>query len=384
MTADGPSPDAPAPASLPLPEPPVTPLRWTGGWQDGRLHLLDQTRLPRAALWREHDEPATVIEDIRRLAVRGAPAIGIAGAYALALAARTVLGGDAAMPRPVFLARLAAEAQAIADARPTAVNLPAAVARHMRLAEAAPGSPEQIARALLDAARELDAYEREACAGIGRHGAAWLWGRTRFLTHCNAGALVTSGIGTALAPIYVLHAAGHDVHVHADESRPLLQGLRLTAYELAEAGIPHRVLADGAAASLLRSGRIDAVITGADRVCANGDVVNKVGTYPLALAAREHGVPFLVAAPLSTLDPATPTGADVPIEERPDDQRAYLVSEATPEPLPAYAPAFDVTPAALVRALVTEVGVLERPDKALLADWCRMRRSLKPRDRQGR
>ena len=377
-------PEPVSPDDLPLPEPPVTPLRWTGAWRDGSLHLLDQTRLPRHELWREHHEPATVVEDIRRLAVRGAPAIGIAGAYALALAARAVLGGDASMPRPDFLARLAEEAAAIASARPTAVNLPAAVERHLALARETPGSPEQIGAALLAAARDLDAYEREACAAIGRQGAAWLWGRTRFLTHCNAGALVTTGIGTALAPIYVLAAAGEPVEVHADESRPLLQGLRLTAYELAKAGVPHRVLADGAAASLLRSGRIDAVITGADRVCANGDVVNKVGTYPLALAAREHGVPFLVAAPLSTLDPETATGGDVPIEERPDDQRAYLQTEATPLELPAYAPAFDATPAALVTALVTEAGILEHPDRNLLASWCRRRQRLQTREPGGR
>ena len=366
------------PDDLPVPPPPVTPLRWVGGWRDGALHLLDQTRLPRHELWREHDEPATVIEDIRRLAVRGAPAIGIAGAYALALAARAILAATPTMARPDFLDALREHGEAIASARPTAVNLPAGVARHLRLAEEAPGSPEQIAEALLAAAQDLDAYEREACAAMGRHGAAWLFGRTRFITHCNAGALVTTGIGTALAPIYVLQAAGEDVHVHADESRPLLQGLRLTAYELAKAGVPHRVLADGAAASLLRSGQVDAVITGADRVCANGDVVNKIGTYPLALAARTHGVPFVVAAPLSTLDPETASGADVPIEERPDDQRAYLQDDATPRELPAYAPAFDATPAALVSALVTEAGVLEKPDKALLADWCERAARLQP------
>ncbi|MDF1700431.1 MAG: S-methyl-5-thioribose-1-phosphate isomerase [Planctomycetota bacterium] len=372
------------PDDLPVPPPPVTPLRWRGGWRDGALHLLDQTRLPRHELWREHTDPDSVIEDIRRLAVRGAPAIGMAGAYALVLAARHVLADRPAMSRPDFLAALEAHGARIAAARPTAVNLPGAIARHLALVAEAPGSPEQLAEALHAAALELDAYERHACAALGQHGAAWLWGRTRFLTHCNAGSLVTSGIGTALAPIYVLQAAGQAVHVHADESRPLLQGLRLTAYELGKAGIPHRVLADGAAASLLRRGAIDAVITGADRICANGDVVNKVGTYPLALAARTHGVPFLVAAPLSTLDPETPTGAQVPIEEREGDQRAYLASEAVPDSLPAYAPAFDFTPAELVTALITEQGVLEHPDKMRLAPWVTQAARLQTRHPGGR
>ena len=359
------------PDDLPVPPPPITPLRWTGGPRDGRLHLLDQTRLPRHEMWREHDDPAGVIEDIRRLAVRGAPAIGIAGAYALALAGRAVLAEAPTIDRPTFLARLARHGEAITQARPTAVNLPAAVARHLALVQEAPGSPEQLVDALVSAAKGLDAYEREACAAMGRHGAAWLWGRTRFVTHCNAGALVTTGIGTALAPIYVLKAAGQDVHVHADESRPLLQGLRLTAYELAKAGVSHQVQSDGVAASLLRGGAVDAVITGADRVCANGDVVNKIGTYPLALAARAHDVPFMVVAPLSTLDPQTASGDDVPIEQRPDDQRAYLDADAVPAELPAHAPAFDATPAALVSALVSEVGVLENPDRDLLEPWAR-------------
>jgi len=357
------------PEDLVVPEPPVTALRWEGAWRDGRLHLLDQTRLPRHELWREHRTADTVVDDIRRLAVRGAPAIGIAGAYGLVLAAREVLGNSPAMSRPDFLTALATAAAPIAAARPTAVNLPAAVRRHLQVAGEAPGSPEQIVAVLLDAARGLDAYEKAACADIGRYGAAWLHDRRRFLTHCNAGALVTSGIGTALAPIYVLHANGHDVHVHADESRPLLQGLRLTAYELAKAGVPYAVQADSAAAGLMRSGRIDAVIVGADRVCANGDVVNKVGTLSVALAARRHDVPFVVAAPLSTLDASTATGEEVAIEDRPADATAYLLPDTAPLELQAFAPAFDVTPADLVSALVTEAGVLEQPDRTLLKAW---------------
>lgn len=372
------------PDAFVVPDPPVTPLRWTGGWRDGVLRLLDQTRLPRDETWREHGEAEGVVEDIRRLAVRGAPAIGIAGAYALALAARRLVASVPTLSRPDFLERLRVQARPIAEARPTAVNLPAAVARHLRLAEEAPGAPEQVAEALAAAARGLDAYERTACAAIGRHGAAWLHGRRRFLTHCNAGALVTTGLGTALAPLYVLHASGEEVHVYADESRPLLQGLRLTAWELDRAGIPHHVLADGAAAGLLRSGAVDAVIVGADRICANGDVVNKVGTYGVALAARAHGVPFVVAAPLSTLDADTPAGADVPIEQRPADQRAYLQAAALPSSLPAWAPAFDVTPADLVSALVTEAGLVEAPDRDLLRPWSDRARALQGATGRGR
>jgi len=317
----------------------------------------------------ERHTAAGVIEDIRRLAVRGAPAIGIAGAYALALAARTILRDDPGVERAPFLEQLEYAARPIAGARPTAVNLPAAVAHQRDLAARTPGAPDEIGAALLEAAHELSTYEREACAAMGRHGAAWLHGRTRFLTHCNAGALATSGIGTALAPLYVLHASGVAIHVTADESRPLLQGLRLTAYELGKAGIPHAVQVDSAAAGLLRSGAIDAVITGADRICANGDVVNKVGTYPVALAAHAHGVPFVVAAPLSTLDADTAGGADVEIEDRPADATAYLLPETPPARLRALAPAFDVTPAHLVSALVSEIGVLEQPDNMRMVPW---------------
>ncbi len=372
------------PADFTVPEPPVSPLRWSGSWRDGHLRLLDQTRLPRHETWLEHRTAAGVIDDIQRLAVRGAPAIGIAGAYALVLAARAVLEAFPAMSRPEFLEQLAEVAQPIADARPTAVNLPAAVARHLELANASPDAPEQIVAGLLEAAQALDAYEKDACEAMGRHGAAWLFGRTRFLTHCNAGSLVTSGIGTALAPFYVLHASGQAIHVTADESRPLLQGLRLTAYELAKAGVPYAVQADSAAAGLLRSGKIDAVVTGADRICANGDVVNKVGTYGVALAARSNGVPYVVAAPLSTLDANTATGDDVAIEDRPADARAYLAPETAPADLVAHAPAFDVTPAALVSAFVSEAGVIEQPDRRLLAPWLARAEALQTRTDPGR
>ena len=237
---------------------------------------------------------------------------------------------------------------------------------------------------LLDAALELERYEREACAEIGRLGADRLDGAERVLTHCNAGALVTSGLGTALAPLYVLHARGRPLHVWVDETRPLLQGLRLTAFELARAGIPCRVVGESAAWTLFRQGLVDAVITGADRVCANGDVVNKVGTWPLAVACREHGVPFLVAAPLTTLDPRTPEGGAVEIEERQGDALRYLRDDVAPAGLPTYEPAFDVTPAALITCLVTEAGCLEPPTPEALAPLLEAARRLQAAPTPGR
>ncbi len=350
----------PAARALGVPDPCVSPLRWEGGPQDGRLLLLDQTLLPTQERVRTHERADGVIQDIRRLAVRGAPVLGVAGAYALVLAAREAIaraspGASAAALR----ADLACRAAEISGARPTAVNLPAAVARGLEgVAELA---PPQWCAALLEHAADLARREAQACSAIGLAGARWLGTRRRFLTHCNAGALVSTGIGTALAPIYVLAHNGASLFVYADETRPLLQGLRLTAYELGRAGIAHAVIADSAAAGLLRSGGVDAVIVGADRIAANGDVCNKVGTYPLALAARAAGVPFVVAAPTSTVDLALASGQGIPIEDRPGDLERYLLKECLPGPLGAPAPAFDITPAGLVSALITEAGVLEPP-----------------------
>jgi methylthioribose-1-phosphate isomerase len=232
------------------------------------------------------------------------------------------------------------------------------------------GAPREGAAArLLEAARALERYETTASEGIARAGADLLGDRTRFLTHCNAGALVTVGLGTALAPVYLLHARGRPVQVWVDETRPLLQGLRLTAFELGEAGIPHRVLVDGAAAGLIARGAVDAVLVGADRICRNGDVLNKVGTYGLALAARAHAVPFVVLAPLSTLDPALPGGSSATVEERPADLGRYLAAEALPRDVETWGPAFDVTPAALVSAWVTERGWTRDPGAAGLGAW---------------
>lgn len=320
---------------------PIRPLRFARG----ALEVLDQTLLPGEERWLRLTTPAEVIEAIRRLAVRGAPAIGVAGAYAMVLAA-----GSAGEVR--------AAAPAIASARPTAVNLRWAVERMLGVLEGVV-APEPPRNRLLEEAHRIRDEDEAACRAIGRHGAALLGQTSRVLTHCNAGSLATAGYGTALGVVYAAVEAGKRVAVFADETRPLLQGARLTAFELSRAGIDVTVLPDSAAASLLRGGRIDAVIVGADRVAANGDVANKVGTYPLALAAREHGVPFYVAAPRSTIDPRCPDGAAIPIEERaPEEVTCGFGVRTAPTGVYVYSPAFDVTPAGLVTALVTECGVV--------------------------
>jgi methylthioribose-1-phosphate isomerase len=289
--------------------------------------LLDQRRLPdeELELWCVSAED--VADAIRTLAIRGAPAIGVAAAYGLALAARRGEDLDAAY-------------EVLSAARPTAVNL------RWALDELRDDPTPERARALHQA-------EVERCRAMGAHAVELVPEGSRLLTHCNTGALATGGYGSALGAVRSAWEAGRVEHVWVDETRPLLQGARLTAWELRQAGIPHRVVADSAAGSLMAQGRVDRVIVGADRIAANGDVANKVGTYPLAVLADRHGVPFYVAAPVSTIDPATPDGASIPIEER---DPAEIVAAGD-----AFNPAIDVTPAELVIAIVTEAGVLEPP-----------------------
>ncbi|MDH3592326.1 MAG: S-methyl-5-thioribose-1-phosphate isomerase, partial [Planctomycetota bacterium] len=312
----------------------VRPCRYA----NGAFEILDQTLLPGEERWLSLTTPDEVIEAISVLRIRGAPAIGVAGAYAMVLAAGTAEDVRAA-------------ASGIASARPTAVNLRWAVERMLRVLDAAPADAP---RAALEVeAKAIRDEDEKSCRAIGRHGAALLGARANVLTHCNAGSLATAGYGTALGVIYAAVEAGKTIAVFADETRPLLQGARLTAWELARAGIDVTLLADSVAGSLLASGRIDAVVVGADRVAANGDVANKVGTYPVAVLADAHDVPFYVAAPRSTVDPLCPDGAAIPIEER----GATEVTEGfgvrtAPEGVYVYAPAFDVTPARLVTALI--------------------------------
>jgi methylthioribose-1-phosphate isomerase len=325
---------------------PVVALRYA----DGSLWALDQTQLP----WREVElelrRATDVAAAIRRLSVRGAPLIGVAAAYGVALE----LAAD-----PHGLER---GCEALIGARPTAVNLAHAVRRVRAAAAAVAPGPERAAAALAQA-RALHAEEEAASAGIGHHGADLLAGRRRILTHCNTGALAAPGRGTALAVIAELADRGGLDLVLACESRPLLQGARLTVYELRRLGIEHALVVDGAAAGLIAAGEVDAVVVGCDRVAANGDVANKVGTYPHALAAAAAGIPFVVAGPCTTIDPDCGSGAEIEIEER-DPAEVNGVGLWRSDPLeltlrgtPARNPAFDVTPAALISALVTERGV---------------------------
>ena len=299
-----------------------------------RVVVLDQRRLPDAVAELECRNASDVAEAIRTLAVRGAPAIGIAAAYGYALAAQ--LGHD-----------LDEAYRVLAASRPTAVNLTWALDEMRRHS----GNPA-------DRARELHALEVARCRAMAEHAAGLFAPGTRALTHCNAGGLATGGFGTAVGALRLAWERELVRHVLVDETRPLLQGARLTAWELEAAGVPHTVIADAAAASLMAAGEVDCVVTGADRIAANGDTANKIGTYGLAVLAAHHGIPLYVIAPSSTLDRATPTGAEIPIEERDP-------AEVTPR-FPARNPAFDVTPAELITAVVTEIGVHRPPYAASL------------------
>ena len=322
------------------------------------MRIIDQTLLPERAVERDLRTVDDVCEAIATLAVRGAPAIGVAGAMGLYAS----LLPHAGEPPARFRERLDAHARRIAHTRPTAANLAWAVREMLHAANAANGDTAGVLAALRDRAGALLEEDRAMCRRIGEHGAPLIPDGARVLTHCNAGALATTGIGTALAPVYAAAAAGRRVEVIADETRPLLQGSRLTAWELARAGIPVRVIADGAAGSLMRAGRVDLVIVGADRIAANGDVANKIGTYPLSVLARHHGIPFYVAAPASTFDPTLDTGDAIVIEQRSRDEIARGFGRVTvPEGAAVENPAFDVTPAALVSAIVSDRGVHRPP-----------------------
>ena len=314
-----------------------------------RLWLLDQTLLPHEERWIEIADAPGMVEAIVHLRVRGAPAIGIAAALGLWLEARR---GSAESLRDA--------ARLIRSARPTAANMGWAVDRVLRAAESA--GAETWVQAILDEALAIWEEDRAASRAMARWGASFFRDETRFLTHCHTGGLATGGGGTALGVVLELHRSGRDVSVWATETRPLLQGARLTAWELQREGIPVTVVADGAAASLLAGASIQAVIVGADRIAGNGDVANKIGTYPLALAARERGIPFVVVAPTSTCDPECPSGAAIPIEERdPSEVLAFQGIPIAPSGVPARNPAFDVTPAGLVTAIITERGIHRAP-----------------------
>jgi len=331
--------------------PPITPLRWRGG-----LELLDQTRLPHEEVWLRIGTVAELAEAIVRLAVRGAPAIGIAAAYGLVVALDEPSDGDPA-------ATVAAAAARLLATRPTAVNLRWALEAGQRALASFVELPVGERRErLLAWARELHEDDVARNRAMAAHGAPRLAGRPRVLTHCNAGALATGGIGTALGVIAEAFRRGSVAEVWVDETRPLLQGARLTAWELGRLGIPHRLITDSMVGALMSRGLVDAVVVGADRITARGDVANKIGTYAVAVLAERHGIPFYVAAPLSTFDARLADGAAIPLEERAGGEITHLAgAPVAPTGTLAFNPAFDVTPAGLVTGLITERGVLEPP-----------------------
>ena len=325
-------------------------------WEDGALCLIDQTALPHEVRPRRCTTWEEVAEAIRALRVRGAPAIGLAAAYGLALAARGA-GGS----RGERLARLRVAASGLRATRPTAVNLGWALDRLLAVADATPDA-EDLAARLLAEAHVLARADLEINRRMAAHGAALLPDGSRVLTYCNTGMLATGGWGTAFGVLRQAHEEGRRIRVVACETRPVLQGARLTAWELVQQGIPATLITDNAAATLMRAGEIDAVIVGADRVAANGDTANKVGTYALAVLAHAHGLPFYVAAPLSTVDLATPEGTVIPIEERSTDEVTMLAGvRVAAAGIAVRNPAFDVTPQRLITAIITEAGVLRPP-----------------------
>jgi len=339
------------------------PVEWL---PEGTLRLVDQTRLPTEL---EHFFPHSVEElanAIRTLKVRGAPSIGIAAAYGLCLAA--FLSPSTRVDS--LLADLESAANTLLNTRPTAANLAWALRRVLDAARdsALSGDVDAVKAAVRDEAERIDRDNQDANRRIGEHGATLLEEGMNVLTHCNAGPLAAGGIGTALGVIYTAHRQGKRVHVWVGETRPLLQGARLTAWELSRWGVPCTLIADNMAASLMRDGRIDAVLVGADRIAANGDLANKIGTYGLAALAHLHRIPFYSAAPTSTFDLSTPAGDLIKIEERhPDEVTQIGGRQLAPEGIGAYNPAFDVTPKGLVTAIITESGVLRTPYARSLA-----------------
>jgi methylthioribose-1-phosphate isomerase len=359
----------------PTPPAVVTPVRWQGdvhGW----LELLDQTLLPGELQWIECQSAEQVWEAIKQLRVRGAPAIGIAAAYALVVGMQDFEH----LPRDEFLIELQRMATYLSTSRPTAVNLFWALQRMQSAANRFEGQADsqRLLQLLLAEAHAIHAEDRQMCHAIGRHGAPLIRSGSSVLTHCNAGGLATAEYGTALAVIFTAQDDGKQLHVFVDETRPLLQGARLTAWELMQRQIPCTLICDSMAAQVMREGRVQAVITGADRIAANGDTANKIGTYGLAVLARAHRIPFYVAAPSSTFDLTLPDGSGIPIELRSELEITRSFGHPTaPHGMAAYNPAFDVTPAELIDTIITErgcihpvnresiaAGVGERPDHA--------------------
>ena len=344
----------------------VQTIRWLGG-VDGHLRLIDQTRLPVELVYLDCRDVETVWEAIRSLRVRGAPAIGIAAAYGVCLGVQPALGAD----EPQFLARLEEVTGRLATSRPTAVNLFWALERMSRTAAAGRGKKPvaDIAADLLAEAQAIHEEDRQMCRAIGRHGAELLQDGQGVLTHCNAGGLATADYGTALAVFYAAAESGKRLSVYADETRPLLQGARLTAWELKQRGLEVTLICDNMAAQVMREGRVQAVVTGADRIAANGDTANKIGTYGVAVLAAAHGIPFYVAAPTSTFDLSLESGEQIPIEQRdPREVTHGFGRQTAPEGVRVYNPAFDVTPARLIAAIICERGIIRPVTRGRIAE----------------
>jgi methylthioribose-1-phosphate isomerase len=338
-----------------MPRPPN--IRWIGD-AHGHLQLLDQRQLPGSIVQLSLTEPTAVFHAIKTLAVRGAPAIGIAAAYGLVLAAAHICDGEIKIESAI--GRLREAGDYLKSSRPTAVNLAWAVDRVIQVVErSTPQSPKEIPDRLLAEARAIHAEDAQMCSAMARHGASLIRPNTGVLTHCNAGYLATGGDGTSLAVIYEAHRLGTPFVVYADETRPLLQGARLTAWELQQENIPVTLITDSTAAVLMAQGKIQLAIVGADRIAANGDTANKIGTYSVATLCRAHDIPFVVAAPSSTFDLSLAEGSMIPIEERsPQEITHGFGTQTGPDGVAVYNPAFDVTPARLIHAIVTERGVI--------------------------
>jgi methylthioribose-1-phosphate isomerase len=333
-------------------------VRWSS--TEERLDLLDQRLLPERIVYLPLSTSEQVWDAIKQLAVRGAPAIGIAAAFGVYLGVRGVSGS-----REQLLDEAVKQCDYLATSRPTAVNLFWALDRmklRARALASVGGEPEAMKQALLDEARLIQREDEETCRLIGEHALDLFEDGMGVLTHCNAGALATARYGTATAPMYLAQERGIHLKVYADETRPVLQGARLTAFELQQAGVDVTLICDNMAGAVMSKGWVQAVIVGTDRVAANGDVANKIGTYSVAVLAKAHGIPFYVACPMSTIDLNTPTGADIPIEERHEDEVTQGFGKRTaPLGVKVYNPAFDVTPSEYVTAIITEKGVIRAP-----------------------
>ncbi|MFC1946809.1 S-methyl-5-thioribose-1-phosphate isomerase [Chloroflexota bacterium] len=339
----------------------VKPIEWLGD----RVKILDQTRLPLEEVYLETDDYLEVCTAIKQLVVRGAPSIGVAGGYAIALGALKIKSdtGD------IFTKEYQAVSRTVAETRPTARNLFFAVERMDKVA-GTPGMMDEIKQALIDEAVRIHTEEVESTETLSSYGAELIENGFTVLTHCNAGPLATTGYGTALGVIIKAKELGKNVSVYADETRPLLQGARLTTWELQQAGVPVTLITDSMAGYMMNRGKIDCVITGADRITANGDTANKIGTYTLAVLAKEHSIPFYIAAPFSTIDVSLATGDEIPIEERkPEEVTHFQGVQIAPDNTTVENPAFDVTPHRYITAIITERGIIREPFGEGIKRW---------------